>query len=40
MESQGWSPESFFPGARNLVKAEAAVHEYLGLAWAWFRGAI
>jgi uncharacterized SAM-binding protein YcdF (DUF218 family) len=39
-ESEDWSPESFFPGARGLLKTEIAVHEYLGLAWAWLRGAI
>jgi len=39
-ESPDWPPGSFFPSARGLLKAEAAVHEYLGLAWAWLRGAI
>lgn len=31
---------SFYPAARNLVSAEKAFYEYLGLAWAWLRGAI
>ena len=30
----------FFPRASSLEGANAAVHEYLGLAWAWLRGAI
>jgi uncharacterized SAM-binding protein YcdF (DUF218 family) len=33
-------PGRFFPSAQNLQGSEVAVHEYLGLAWAWFRGAI
>ncbi|MFA5109824.1 MAG: ElyC/SanA/YdcF family protein [Desulfobaccales bacterium] len=37
---QGLSPGQFFPGAGGLGQAEAALHEYLGLAWAWLRGDI
>jgi uncharacterized SAM-binding protein YcdF (DUF218 family) len=33
-------PQRFFPRAENLQGAEAAIHEYLGLAWARLRGAI
>lgn len=29
-----------FPGAGSLGQVESAVHEYLGLAWAWLRGTI
>ena len=39
-EPQGFDPGRFFPGAEGLWQLEAAVHEYLGLAWAWLRGAI
>jgi uncharacterized SAM-binding protein YcdF (DUF218 family) len=38
--NQVWYPRNLFPDPRSLVKAEVAVHEYLGLAWAWFKGAI
>jgi uncharacterized SAM-binding protein YcdF (DUF218 family) len=38
--SQGSTLEVFFPSPVNLVNAHKAVHEYLGLAWAWLRGAI
>jgi uncharacterized SAM-binding protein YcdF (DUF218 family) len=34
------SPGQYFPRADSLKGAEAAVHEYLGLAWAWLRGLI
>lgn len=34
------SPGMFFPGANNLQKAERAIYEYLGLAWAKLRGRI
>jgi uncharacterized SAM-binding protein YcdF (DUF218 family) len=37
-ESRGLSPGDFFPGAGGLRRAEAAVYEYLGLAWAKARG--
>jgi uncharacterized SAM-binding protein YcdF (DUF218 family) len=33
-------PSGFFPGAEVLQKAETAVYEYLGLAWAKLRGRI
>lgn len=36
----GISPGMFFPGADGLRKAERAVHECLGLAWAKIRGQI
>ena len=39
-ESQGFDPSRFFPGARPLGQVETALHEYLGLAWAWLRGEI
>ncbi len=38
--AMGLSPPSFFPGTGALGQVEVAVHEYLGLAWAWLRGAI
>jgi len=34
------SPGMFFPGIEELQKAEAAIYEYLGLAWAKLRGRI
>lgn len=39
-ESQRLSPGSFFPSAGNIVKVERAIHEYLGMIWAEFRGQI
>ena len=39
-ESQGFNPGNFFPRASSLGHMETAVHEYLGLAWAWLRGEI
>ena len=36
----GLHPGMFFPGAGNLASAERAIHEYLGLAWAWIRDQI
>ena len=36
----GLTPGVFFPGAGSLEKAERAIHEYLGLIWAWLRGQI
>jgi hypothetical protein len=39
-EAQGFDPGKFFPGASSLREVETAVHEYLGLAWAWLRGVI
>ena len=32
-ERQGWAPEDFYPSSMGLMKAERAVHEYLGLLW-------
>lgn len=32
------TPQDFFPSAEGLEKTERAVHEYLGLVWAWVRG--
>jgi uncharacterized SAM-binding protein YcdF (DUF218 family) len=37
---QSSGPGRFFPGGGSLGRTQAAVHEYLGLAWAWLRGAI
>jgi hypothetical protein len=34
-EAQGFDPGKFFPGTSSLREVETAVHEYLGLAWAW-----
>lgn len=34
----GLSPGDFFPAPRHLGAADAAVHEYLGLAWGWLTG--
>jgi uncharacterized SAM-binding protein YcdF (DUF218 family) len=39
-ESQGFDPNRFFPQATSLGQVETALHEYLGLAWAWLRGEI
>jgi uncharacterized SAM-binding protein YcdF (DUF218 family) len=33
-------PDRFLPGAGSLGQTQAALHEYLGLAWAWLRGEI
>jgi uncharacterized SAM-binding protein YcdF (DUF218 family) len=38
--TQGLTPGWFFPWTSALGQEEAAVHEYLGLAWAWLRGEI
>ena len=38
--AQRFDPGNFFPRASSLWQLETAVHEYLGLAWAWLRGAI
>ena len=40
LSSESWVPSSFYPSAGGLRKAELAVHEYLGLAWAKVRGKI
>ncbi len=34
----GFRPSDLHPHAGSLGKAESAFHEYLGLAWGWFRG--
>jgi uncharacterized SAM-binding protein YcdF (DUF218 family) len=39
-ETQAPAPNRFFPGARFLWQVQVAVHEYLGLVWAWLRGLI
>jgi uncharacterized SAM-binding protein YcdF (DUF218 family) len=39
-ESEHLSPDSFFPGAENIIKVERAIHEYLGMIWAKIRGQI
>lgn len=39
-ESPGPDPGRFFPLAASLAQVETALHEYLGLAWAWLRGEI
>jgi uncharacterized SAM-binding protein YcdF (DUF218 family) len=39
-KGQGLGPNPFFPNAGHVSQVETAVHEYLGLAWAWLRGAI
>lgn len=37
---QSSGPGRFFPGVWSLAQTQIAVHEYLGLAWAWLRGEI
>jgi uncharacterized SAM-binding protein YcdF (DUF218 family) len=39
-EPRSSSPSRFFPGAGFLGQTQTAVHEYVGLAWAWLRGEI
>jgi uncharacterized SAM-binding protein YcdF (DUF218 family) len=39
-EAQGRQPARFFPKASSLLQVEKAVHEYLGMAWAYLWGAI
>jgi uncharacterized SAM-binding protein YcdF (DUF218 family) len=39
-EPQGFNPTTFFPKASALEQVETALHEYLGIVWAWLRGAI
>ena len=39
-EGQRAAPGRFFPGAGSLWQVQVAVHEYLGLVWAWLRGLI
>jgi uncharacterized SAM-binding protein YcdF (DUF218 family) len=38
--AQRLTPGWFFPGSSAIGQVETALHEYLGLAWAWLRGAI
>jgi len=38
--AQRLTPGWFFPGTSSIGREETAVHEYLGLAWAWLRGEI
>jgi uncharacterized SAM-binding protein YcdF (DUF218 family) len=38
--TQTSGPIGFFPGVASLGQTQTAVHEYLGLAWAWLRGEI
>lgn len=40
LSPESWVPSAFYPSAGGLRKAELAVHEYLGLAWAKLRGKI
>ena len=40
LRSQSISPGDFFPTSNGLRKAEAVIHEYLGLIWAKWRGQI
>jgi uncharacterized SAM-binding protein YcdF (DUF218 family) len=39
-KKQGLGPGVFFPGAGELYGTERAIYEYLGMAWARFRGQI
>jgi len=39
-ETRSFGPSSFFPGVGALGQTQTALHEYLGLAWAWLRGEI
>jgi uncharacterized SAM-binding protein YcdF (DUF218 family) len=38
--AQRLSPDWFFPRAASLGWEEIALHEYLGLVWAWLRGTL
>jgi uncharacterized SAM-binding protein YcdF (DUF218 family) len=38
--SSEMSYQDFLPSADNLIRSERAIYEYLGLAWAFFRGLI
>jgi uncharacterized SAM-binding protein YcdF (DUF218 family) len=40
LSSDSWAPSALYPSAGGLRRAELAVHEYLGLAWAKLRGKI
>jgi uncharacterized SAM-binding protein YcdF (DUF218 family) len=39
-EARKPNPGRFFPTVGSLGQVETAMHEYLGLAWAWLRGTI
>jgi uncharacterized SAM-binding protein YcdF (DUF218 family) len=39
-QAQGIRLGDFMPGPGNLALLQTALHEYLGLAWAWLRGVI
>jgi uncharacterized SAM-binding protein YcdF (DUF218 family) len=39
-ETQSSGPSRFFPAVGFLGQTQTALHEYLGLAWAWLRGEI
>jgi len=39
-QEEGLNPGMFFPSVGELINAETAVYEYLGLAWAKLRGRI
>jgi uncharacterized SAM-binding protein YcdF (DUF218 family) len=38
--TRSFDPGRFFPSVWSLAQIQIAVHEYLGLVWAWLRGAI
>jgi len=38
--TKSFGPDRFFPGVWSLGQTQTALHEYLGLAWAWLRGTI
>jgi len=40
LSSESWRPSALYPSAAGLRKAELAVREYMGLAWAKVRGKI
>jgi|WetSurMetagenome_2_1015567.scaffolds.fasta_scaffold141154_2 uncharacterized SAM-binding protein YcdF (DUF218 family) len=40
LNTQSPGPDRFLPGIGHLGQTHVALHEYLGLAWAWLRGQI
>ncbi|HVQ36353.1 MAG TPA: ElyC/SanA/YdcF family protein [Pyrinomonadaceae bacterium] len=40
VSAESWRPSALYPSAGGLRKAELAIHEYVGLAWAKLRGKI
>jgi len=40
LSAESWGPSALYPSAGGLRKAELAVHEYFGLAWAKLTGKI